>query len=408
MHTLSEKQQLALSLMESKKNIFLTGGAGTGKSFVIRHFLEKNPEIPALASTGAAAVLINGRTFHSFFGLGILEGGIQKTIERALKNPKIVRRLRKAKSIVIDEISMLSGITIRAAENIAKIAKNSSAPWGGLQIIACGDFAQLPPVTRGNEATDWAFQEETWALSNFQTIFLHEVYRTKEENFLKILQWIRNGEINEEVKFFLNSRMLNVADDFQGTRLFPHRATAEEFNLKKLSLLPGEATVLPTQYFGNEFSIESLKKQAPVPEILYLKPGALVMIRKNDTDGTYVNGTIGNIRNIEKDKITIKLLNNTEVLLKPMEFEILDGDGNVQASARNFPLTLAYASTIHKAQGATLDRMIVDLAKLWEAGQAYVALSRVKESQHLYIQNWHPNSIKQDPIVKEFYANFST
>jgi ATP-dependent DNA helicase PIF1 len=402
---LSAKQSYALDLMKSGQNVFLTGGAGTGKSFVLRKFLSENPEVPALASTGAAAILIGGRTLHSFFGLGILEGGFQKTCERALKNPKVVRRIKKAKAVVIDEVSMLSGATLRAAEGIARLARNSKAPWGGLQIIACGDFAQLPPVTRMGENTDWAFLDEIWALSGFQSILLDEVHRTKEEDFLKILQCIREGDVTEEVKKFLNSRVLDLSEDFTGTRLFPHRATAEEFNLKRLAELEGEVVALPTEYMGEERAKENLRKQAPVPEILHLKQGALVMIRKNDVDGAYVNGSMGHVRSIGKEKITVDLVDGGEAILKPMLFEILDGDGNILASARNFPLSLAYASTIHKAQGATLDRLVVDLSKLWEAGQAYVALSRVKESQHLYIQSWRPNSIRQDPAVREFYAN---
>src|SRR6056297_2203960 len=161
-------QTRALEVLQSKENVFVTGEAGTGKSFLVhRYLLRYAPKATLLASTGAAAVLIGGRTFHSFFGLGILEGGKQRTIDKAIKNGKLLKRLREAHEIIIDEVSMLPGIVLDTAEEICRIARESDEPWGGLRVVAVGDFAQLPPVDRSGRRRDWAFDHPVWNYSKF-------------------------------------------------------------------------------------------------------------------------------------------------------------------------------------------------------------------------------------------------
>jgi len=160
--TLNAEQTEALEILKSQGNIFLTGAAGTGKSFLLKQFLREatDEEIPILASTGAAAILVGGRTFHSFFGLGIFEGGISATIERAVENKRLVKRINETDTFVIDEVSMLSGPTLRAAETIARRVRKNSRPWGGMRVIAVGDFAQLPPVNPFSQTKEWAFLDE--------------------------------------------------------------------------------------------------------------------------------------------------------------------------------------------------------------------------------------------------------
>lgn len=158
--TWSPCQQKALNFLEtSADNIFLTGRAGTGKSYLVRYFLkDRDPKtFPVVASTGAAAIVVGGRTFHSFFGLGIMEGGIEKTIERATKDRRVVKRLQKIGGFVLDEVSMIPGPALRAAEIICRIARKKHLPWGGARVIAVGDFAQLPPVTRGSQKKRMGF-----------------------------------------------------------------------------------------------------------------------------------------------------------------------------------------------------------------------------------------------------------
>lgn len=410
---LSPCQEKALKLLEENpSNIFLTGHAGSGKSFLIEHFLKnKDPKtFPIVASTGAAAVIVGGRTFHSFFGLGIMEGGLEKTVERAAANKRVGQRLRKLEGFILDEVSMISGTTLRAAETICRMARKNSLPWGGVRVIAVGDFAQLPPVSRSNETKDWAFLDETWANTRFLPIALNTIVRSQDDDYAFILNQIRNGQINDDVKSYLNSKVdPNLSDEnaLQTTHLFPHREKADVFNQLRLVEIEQPLHEFPTTYLGDERTIEQLKKQAPIPDVLRLKVSALVMIRINDPMQRFVNGSLGTIIEIEKDKLHIKLKNKKVVSLESTSFALQDADGHIKASASNFPVTLAYATTIHKAQGATLDSMVCDLRRLWEPGQAYVALSRLRSGNGLKLVGWDESSIRIDSEVIAFHKTLS-
>jgi ATP-dependent DNA helicase PIF1 len=400
-------QKAALDLLERQGNVFLTGAAGTGKSYLLDRYLagKSAEDFPVVASTGAAAVLIGGRTFHSFFGLGILEGGPDAAVARALKSRKVVGRLQRACCIVIDEVSMLSGATMKAAEVVTRRARGIDAPWGGLRIIAVGDFAQLPPVTPEGCRKDWAFLHPVWPESDFQPALLSTVMRTQDLDFLAILNFVREGIVNDEVLRFLDQRTAPFLEPEEGTRLYPHRAQAEEYNRRRLNAIPHPVRSFPTQYVGEERYFETARRVVPIPDDLLLKEGALVMMRKNDVSGRlrWVNGSLGHVGRISEDALEIRLLTGEEIVLGKEKFSCLDGDGREVAAAWNFPVMLAWATTIHKAQGASLDRMIVDLEALWEPGQAYVALSRVRSSVGLRIERWSRSSIRAEPLVTRFY-----
>jgi ATP-dependent exoDNAse (exonuclease V) alpha subunit len=406
---LSPSQQHALQKLQSSGNVFLTGVAGSGKSFLVSHYLKtlKDPQrTPVLASTGAAALLVGGRTFHSFFGLGILEGGIAATVERAARNQRLCKRLNTTDAVVIDEISMIAGTVLRAAEAVARKARGGTRPWGGLRVIAVGDFAQLPPVSlhRAPElGRDWAFLDEIWAQSEFEAVVLPETLRTTEPDLLHALNGVRLGRLDPRTVRFLNERSRRPPDGFDGTRLFGRRAETERFNLEKLEGLPSPVHSFYTIYTGKEKQLEDLKKNAPIPEVIKLKEGALVMLRQNDVEGRWVNGSVGMITKILPEYLKIELANGREIEVEKTTFTMLDAEGQPVASATNFPVNLAYAMTVHKAQGATLDQMQVDLKGLWEPGQAYVALSRARRSAELYIEGWSPASIRTDPRVTAFH-----
>jgi len=405
---LTSEQSLALEKLESSENVFLTGSAGTGKSFLVNHYLKglTNP-IPVLASTGAAAVLVNGRTFHSYFGLGIMRGGLHMTVEKAAGNPRVKHRLKSDSAILVDEVSMIHPDAFLAAHEIAKKVRGNDLPFGGLRLIVVGDFLQLPPVDPYQQKTVWLFQTDLWHLLNFQLVELKTSMRSSHEEFVRLLNEIRMGRLTDEVSQFLDQRIVDYDLDFEGTVLVPRRAQAEAHNLAQLSRLPDEATEIKTEVLvkkGVRKSREELLALAPVPERLILKPGALVMIRKNDLDLMYVNGTLAKVLHISPDEIELELLDGTEICLEKESFHILGGDGELQATVRNFPLTLAWATTIHKSQGASIDRVFVDVSELWECGQAYVALSRARSPEGLFIRAWDPGSIKADPKVVRYYS----
>ncbi len=416
---LSPDQATALDTLKTyDDNVFLTGSAGSGKSTLVRAYLKEKPlsekERPVLASTGAAAVLVGGRTFHSFFGLGILQGGPDAAIRRALKSAKTLRRIRKAKEIIIDEVSMLSGEVLNTAEELARTARESKAPWGGLRILAIGDFAQLPPVQPWNaggreRSRDWAFQSQAWRDSNPKVVFLKTCMRTQDQELLDALEDARAGSYSHRLERFLRARgRSDLAERSQAaTVLLAHRERVDELNRIEVEKLKGPLKEMPTLYVGKAESIEQLKRNCPIPPMLALKPGALIMLRQNDPRGRWVNGTMGWVTSLprtEGDSLRVQLSEGFEAMLERAHFTQLDGDGEPVASAYNFPVSLAYALTIHKAQGATLQEPWIDLTNLWEPGQAYVAMSRARTAKHLHVIGASRKSFRADPEVMAYYA----
>ncbi len=401
---LTSCQNAAMNLLKGTDNVFLTGQAGTGKSFLIERFRrETTLRYPVLASTGAAAVIVGGRTFHSYFGLGILEGGPAATINKAIRNSKVRKRLNAADGIILDEVSMIPGVALATAEAIARHVRDRDVPWGGLRVIAVGDFYQLPPISRDRTAErDWAFKSPIWQASQFIPSILDTVMRTSDPDFLEVLNRVRVGQCDALVTDFLNSRDIVPPEDMDLTRLFPFRETTELHNLERLGALKGKEVSFPTIYTGPDNFVAMLRNSAPIPQALRIKPDALVMLRHNDPKGRWVNGSTGYVRKISTSVLHIELLDGFTIELEPLSFEMLDADGKRVASATNFPITLAYAATIHKAQGATLTRMHVDLKNLWEPGQAYVALSRVRRGGDMFINGWNPRSIRTDSAVTRF------
>ena len=425
-------QQKALELLRSPNNIFVTGGAGTGKSTVIQSYIQEQfaaeKNIAVLASTGTAAILLGGRTFHSYFGLGIMEGGVEQVLERATKHKGIVLRLKKTETILIDEISMIGAQEWMVAEKIARKARGNSAPWGGLRIIAVGDFTQLPPVVKAtfqsrnfdsgfDQSVDqspqgpekpWCFLTDTWAKTEFDSIVLETIVRSHDAEWNEILNELRWGTVSAQGQAALRDRVQPVPLEFQGTRLFARRAQVEKLNHDRLHTLGGTAKEFNTLYIGNAQKVEELKRNAPIPEVLLLKIGALVMFRQNDSEYRFVNGTLGIVREFLPSSIRVELLSRKTIDVKQVTFSVLDAEGEPVATASNYPLNLAWASTIHKAQGATLDRAHVDLRGVWEHGQSYVALSRVRSLQDLTIEGMSLNAFKVDSVVREFYRRLKS
>ncbi|MFZ3231245.1 MAG: PIF1 family ATP-dependent DNA helicase [Pseudobdellovibrio sp.] len=407
--TLSKEQQIALDLCRSGENIFLTGGAGSGKSYVVREFMKNidSKQMPILASTGAAAVLLGGRTFHSFFGLGIMEGGPDATYQRLMKDAKTLKRIRQVEGVIIDEISMIPGDALKIAELISQMAKESTLPWGGLRIIAVGDFGQLPPVTKTGQKRDWSFLTETWANSGFQNCSLNFNQRIQDGNFLKVLADVRDGKITDLARNFLQEHTKDHDEDHPGTRLFPRRDQAELYNQKKLSEISEPEHIVDSIFIGEKRFVDMLSKSAPVPAQLKLKIGCRILFLKNDPQKRYVNGTRGTLVSYESDHLIVKKEGGREVKVEKISFSLLDADGNAKASVIQFPVNLAYATTIHKSQGATLDELWCDLGSLWEPGHAYVALSRLRDPSGLHIVRWNARSFIVDPAVQKFYQNLS-
>lgn len=406
---LSTEQTRALEILSSGENIFLTGGAGSGKSFLIREFrCAFDPKVmPVLASTGAAAVLLEGRTFHGFFGLGIMEGGPGATMSRAQEDPRLMQRLRTVEGFIIDEVSMIPAVALEVAEALARHARGSQLPWGGMRVLAVGDFAQLPPVTRGGARRDWAFLSPVWQRTGFVPLMLRQNHRVLDQDFLEVLAEVRQGQVSEKVKQYLDDRLRENDADDKSPRLFPRREQVEKYNQMELAQLPGEEKVFDSIYFGKERAVEMMHKSGPIPSRLVLKVGCRVLFVQNDPQKRWVNGTRGTVVDIETDKITVEKETWRHVTVEKTQFSLLDAEGQNVASVINFPLVLGYATTIHKSQGATMDDLWVNLNQLWEPGQAYVALSRLRTGNGLKLFSWSPRSFLVDPQVIHFYKTLS-
>lgn len=406
---LSSEQKQALEFLKSGENVFITGGAGSGKSFLIRHYMRSldSKQMPILASTGAAAVLLGGRTFHSFFGLGIMEGGVSAALERGRKDGRLMKRLRSVEGVIVDEISMIPRSAFEVAETLAREARGNRHPWGGLRMILVGDFAQLPPVTKSKEVREWSFLSEAWERSQFQGCLLtHNQRVTEDSEFLEILADVRSGRVTSKVQDFFRSHSREHDENDKSTRLFPRRDQSEVHNQRELSQIQKPEIRIPSIYLGESRYVEMLQKSAPVPGELVIKKGARVMFLQNDPQKKWVNGTRGIVIEAQPDRIIVEKENQREVQVEKAQFAMQDADGKVVASVINFPLSLAYATTIHKAQGATLDDLWVDLSRLWEPGHAYVALSRLRRGSGLRLLGWSSKSFITDSLVTKFYESF--
>ncbi len=216
---------------------------------------------------------------------------------------------------------------------------------------------------------------------------------------------MREGLVDQEVREFLNNHLFEHDETDTATRLFSRRDQSLKYNLMRLSEIDHEEIAIPSIYFGSEKHQEMMMKQGPVPIQLLLKVGAEVMFIQNDPQKRWVNGTRGSVVSISDDKIVVEKRQGRDVTVEKQQFSYLDADGNIVASVIQFPLGLAYATTIHKSQGATLDELWCDLSNLWEPGQAYVALSRLRYARGLKILKWSPGSIRVDPFVRQFYSD---
>jgi ATP-dependent exoDNAse (exonuclease V) alpha subunit len=277
-----------------------------------------------------------------------------------------------------------------------------------MRVIVVGDFAQLPPVTRFGQKREWSFQSPVWRQSGFQIVELTKNQRTYDQNFLDVLNDVRQGNVTPLVKEYLNAKIREHDEEDETTRLFPKRDQSEFFNQKKLSQIPEPEVKIPSIYLGQERLVEALKKNSPIPGELTLKVGCKVLFLQNDPSKRWVNGTKGTVVDISADKIIVEKETWRHVTVEKSQFSLQDAEGRTVASVINFPLTLAYSTTIHKSQGATLDEIWVDLSRLWEPGQAYVALSRLRTGDGLKLLGWKPQSVITDPAVTRFYQSLNS
>ena len=416
---LDKDQRHAYNLIrETNDNIFITGKAGTGKSFLIELFSKGiNKKILLLAPTGTAAVNINGVTIHNVFGYKNLEKPIDQMKVNLNSEKKVL--LKNVEVIVIDEISMVRADVLDKMDKILQIVNESNKPFGGKQMILFGDLFQLPPIVRQEEKdfiynqydSEFFFSANSYRNGGFAFIELKENHRQKgDQIFFDILNRIREGRITKQDLNRLNERLDYDRDDIEFvTKIYARKENVDIINEKELQKLTNKEWVYPAeiQYRNNERSLTSL----PIPYELKLKKDALVMFIKNDQSNRWQNGTKGIVISCEPNKITVKLKSGVSYEVEKEKFEEKEAyyeDGIIKyrtiLKVEQFPLVLGYAMTIHKSQGATWNQVAVDVSECFAPGQAYVALSRCKSIDGLFLLN----QIQEEDIIvnnkiKEFY-----
>ncbi|WVQ70825.1 hypothetical protein IAR50_000347 [Cryptococcus sp. DSM 104548] len=450
---LSDEQKKVLMLVKEGKNIFYTGSAGTGKSVLLREIITslrskyvRTPEAVAVtASTGIAACNIGGVTLHSFGGVGLATDAPEVLVRRLRKNPKASARWTKTKVLIVDEVSMVDGDMFDKFCKLGQLMRRNTKPWGGIQIIVTGDFFQLPPVTSGGQPK-FAFEAEMWNETIPMSVNLNTVFRQKDPRFVDMLNEMRFGRLTStSIETFKSlARPVRYNDGIEPTSLFPRREEVDRANLYRLNQLTTE---------GHTYhSIDGGKLEGPqrdkalsnfmAPKTIELKVDAQVMLIKN-LDETLANGSMGKVigfcyrqffledaagrwtkdaefqdmeENERKRAMALRdgLLEKCRASGTPplpvVRFKVPGGgtrdvlidhdvfksdlpNGETQAQRTQLPIILSWAMSIHKSQGQTLDRVKVDLGKVFEKGQAYVALSRATSLEGLEVRGFSADKV---------------
>jgi ATP-dependent DNA helicase PIF1 len=406
----------ALTLFEeTQQHVFLTGRAGTGKSTLLRHFRgTTRKRLAVLAPTGVAAVNVQGQTIHAFFGFGL---GI--TPEKARRPATAKKQLyRNLQTLIIDEISMVRADLLDCIDAFLRLnGPRTGEPFGGVQMIFIGDLYQLPPVVQADEealfttyyASPFFFDAKVLHQTPFEVVQLVKVYRQRDADFVDLLDAVRTATLDRQQLATLNARYnadLTGIDREQYVGLVTTNAMADRINALHLDRIDQPAYALTGTVSGT-FN----RPQLPTDETLMLKAGARIMMLSNEPRGQWVNGTLGHVSDI-KDRddamsIQVELDNGYEGKIVPFTFNphTQQIESEVVGSSTQYPLRLAWGSTIHKAQGKTFDRVVVDLGRgTFAPGQAYVALSRCRSLEGLVLRKpLRPEHVQVDPRVRAFF-----
>ncbi len=403
-------QSQALEILKTGGNVFLTGEPGSGKTHTVNSYVKYlracGVEPAITASTGIAATHIGGLTIHAWSGIGIKSVISSHDLDLITQKERVVKRVLNAKVLIIDEISMLSADTLASVEWVCRELRQSTEPFGGLQVVLVGDFFQLPPISARNEdgksnPAIFAFNSPAWQRARPLVCYLSEQHRQEDQVYLAALTAVRRGMVTAKVRECLQGRCGEFEADDQVTKLFPHNIDVDRINEQELARLPDDQpTVYKMENYGAPLLAEGLKKSCLSPELLTLKLGAKVMFTKNSPEGKYVNGTTGEVvafSNLNRRPI-IKTRNGRQIEVEPVEWAVTEGV-RVLAKITQIPLRLAWAITVHKSQGMSLDAAVIDLRSAFEYGQGYVALSRVRSLSGLYLLGFNQRALEVHPEV---------
>ena len=423
-------QAQALAIMKTGVNVYLTGSAGSGKTFLLNQYISylNNHDIPVAvtASTGIAATHMNGMTIHGWSGIGIKDHMDEHDLEMLEEKQYLWKRFDKARVLIIDEVSMLHAHRLDIVEKVCRRFKRTDKPFGGLQVILSGDFFQLPPIskvprsdlrentslglTSGAEIKDMVLYSEAWRIMNPAICYLTEQHRQEDEVLTGILNAIRDDTLDvmhyEELEKRLNAEL---PENIHPTKLYTHNANVDNENNNELTQISSNEKIYRMTSTGPEILVDILKKSCLAHEELHLKVGAEVMCIKNNFEEGYVNGTRGKVIAFldSDDTPIIELYNGKTIYSTPETWEI-EENGKVKASISQLPIRLAWAITIHKSQGMSLDNAEIDLTRTFAYGMGYVALSRVRTLSGIRLIGFNPDALHVDPKVLAFDKDLRT
>ena len=407
------QQSKALAILKSGKNVFLTGSAGAGKTYVLNQYISylKDRKVPVAvtASTGIAATHMEGQTIHSWAGIGIKDSLSLSDLRSMGGKKYLSKHLENVEVLIIDEISMLHRRQFEMVDRVLQYFKRNDLSFGGIQVIFSGDFFQLPPVskTQESDAERFCFMSNSWVKADLNVCYLTEQYRQSDNDLHHILNEMRSNNVSNSSVGKLKT-LAHKYSKGDATQLFTHNVDVDRINTQKLKEIASGSSFFESEGKGNQALQESLSKSMLAPPKLELKQSAKVMFVKNNYEEGYMNGTLGEVIGFDPDNDypVVRIKSGKEIIAAQEEWSIKDETGKSLASVSQIPLRLAWAITVHKSQGMTLDEAEIDLRKTFEKGQGYVALSRLKDLDGLYLKGFNEVALQVNSLASRADKRF--